>query len=249
MSWWRSAPRGRVIDFEPSEQAQRAGIGLVTALEDAAARVGADPRVDIVVVRGNGRSFCAGLDLDMFAAEGMSLEFYRRQERGVPAAGDHGQDRHRGDPRPLPRRRCPAGRRLRRPRREHRCGDRTAGGRRGAVPRHGALPASAARRKGPGGIADPHRPAGRRGRGLQDRSGRPRRRGASDSTSSWPAVVDTYAPRATRRGGRLEAAHRAVVRRVVRAGAGGVGGAARRLPAVARSGACPRRAGERARRR
>src|SRR5207342_1171470 len=54
----------------------------VTALEDAAQRVGADPAVDVAVVHGRGRSFCAGLDLDAFAAEGMSLEFYRRQERG-----------------------------------------------------------------------------------------------------------------------------------------------------------------------
>ena len=56
-------------------------IGLVTALEDAAERISTDARVHLVVVRGNGRSFCAGLDLDMFAAEGMSPEFYRRQER------------------------------------------------------------------------------------------------------------------------------------------------------------------------
>ena len=57
-------------------------VPLVTALEDQARRVAADPEVDLVVVAGNGRSFCAGLDLDMFAAEGMSLEFYRRQEAG-----------------------------------------------------------------------------------------------------------------------------------------------------------------------
>lgn len=57
-------------------------LSLVTALEDAAQRVGADPAVDVAVVHGRGRSFCAGLDLDAFAAEGMSLEFYRRQERG-----------------------------------------------------------------------------------------------------------------------------------------------------------------------
>jgi enoyl-CoA hydratase/carnithine racemase len=58
-------------------------LALVTALEDAARRVGADPAVDVVVVHGRGRSFCAGLDLDMFAAEGMSPEFYRRQEGGL----------------------------------------------------------------------------------------------------------------------------------------------------------------------
>jgi enoyl-CoA hydratase/carnithine racemase len=57
-------------------------LALVIALEDAAQRIAADPAVDVAVVHGRGRSFCAGLDLDVFAAEGMSLEFYRRQERG-----------------------------------------------------------------------------------------------------------------------------------------------------------------------
>jgi enoyl-CoA hydratase len=56
-------------------------VALVTSLEEAARRVSADPSVAVVVVRGNGRSFCAGLDLDMFAAGGMSPEFYARQER------------------------------------------------------------------------------------------------------------------------------------------------------------------------
>jgi enoyl-CoA hydratase/carnithine racemase len=57
-------------------------LALVTAFEQAAQQVADDPTVDVVVVRGNGRSFCAGLDLDVFAAKGMSLDFYRRQERG-----------------------------------------------------------------------------------------------------------------------------------------------------------------------
>jgi enoyl-CoA hydratase/carnithine racemase len=56
-------------------------VALVTSLEEAARRASADPGVAVVVVRGRGRSFCAGLDLDMFAAEGMSREFYARQER------------------------------------------------------------------------------------------------------------------------------------------------------------------------
>jgi enoyl-CoA hydratase/carnithine racemase len=57
-------------------------LALVASFEEAAGEVAADSRVAIVVVRGHGRSFCAGLDLDMFAAEGMSMEFYRHQERG-----------------------------------------------------------------------------------------------------------------------------------------------------------------------
>lgn len=57
-------------------------VALVAELEEAAREVAADPGVAIVVVRGHGRSFCAGLDLDMFAADGMSMDFYRHQERG-----------------------------------------------------------------------------------------------------------------------------------------------------------------------
>jgi enoyl-CoA hydratase len=57
-------------------------LALVASFEEVAAEVAADPDVAIVVVRGHGRSFCAGLDLDMFAAEGMSMDFYRHQERG-----------------------------------------------------------------------------------------------------------------------------------------------------------------------
>lgn len=57
-------------------------VQLVTELADAAERVAAEPDVAVVVVRGRGRSFCAGLDLDMFAQEGMPPEFYAQQERG-----------------------------------------------------------------------------------------------------------------------------------------------------------------------
>ena len=49
---------------------------LVAAVE----AVAADPS-DIVVVRGAGRAFCAGLDLDMLAEEGMPPEFFPLQER------------------------------------------------------------------------------------------------------------------------------------------------------------------------
>jgi enoyl-CoA hydratase len=56
-------------------------VQLVTELAEAAERVAAEPDVAVVLVRGHGRSFCAGLDLDMFAREGMPPEFYARQER------------------------------------------------------------------------------------------------------------------------------------------------------------------------
>src|SRR5690349_25147632 len=37
----------------------------------------------LVVICGEGRAFCAGLDLDMFAVEGMPPEFYQWQEQAV----------------------------------------------------------------------------------------------------------------------------------------------------------------------
>jgi enoyl-CoA hydratase/carnithine racemase len=54
---------------------------LVEELAGAAERVAAEPDVAVVLVRGRGRSFCAGLDLDMFADEGMPPDFYAAQER------------------------------------------------------------------------------------------------------------------------------------------------------------------------
>jgi enoyl-CoA hydratase len=55
-------------------------LDLVAALE----AVAADPS-DIVVVRGAGRAFCAGMDLDMLAEEGMPAEFFPLQERAFSA--------------------------------------------------------------------------------------------------------------------------------------------------------------------
>jgi enoyl-CoA hydratase/carnithine racemase len=71
------------VELNRPEKLNAMNLSLVAALEAAAERVAAEPDVDIVVVRGRGRSFCAGLDLDMFSAEGMSPEFYRRQERAL----------------------------------------------------------------------------------------------------------------------------------------------------------------------
>ncbi|MBV9941102.1 MAG: enoyl-CoA hydratase/isomerase family protein [Solirubrobacterales bacterium] len=74
--------RCATIALNRPEKLNALSLKLVASFEEVAQRVSADGSVDIVVVRGRGRSFCAGLDLDMFAAEGMSQEFYRRQERG-----------------------------------------------------------------------------------------------------------------------------------------------------------------------
>jgi enoyl-CoA hydratase/carnithine racemase len=54
----------------------------VQGFEAAVAQVATAPGVRVVVVRGAGRAFCSGLDLDMFAREGMPAGFYETQERG-----------------------------------------------------------------------------------------------------------------------------------------------------------------------
>jgi enoyl-CoA hydratase/carnithine racemase len=52
----------------------------------AVERVAAEPDVRVVAIRGAGpRAFCAGLDLDMLAREGMPAGFYEGQERAFRA--------------------------------------------------------------------------------------------------------------------------------------------------------------------
>jgi enoyl-CoA hydratase/carnithine racemase len=75
------AERRASIELNRPAKLNALNVSLVAALEEAVERVAEAPDVDVVVVRGRGRAFCAGLDLDMFAAEGMPPGFYRRQER------------------------------------------------------------------------------------------------------------------------------------------------------------------------
>ncbi len=53
----------------------------VEGLEAAVEAIAADPRVRVAILQGAGRSFCAGLDLDMLAVRGMPDGFYATQER------------------------------------------------------------------------------------------------------------------------------------------------------------------------
>jgi len=60
-------------------------LAWVQALEAVVERVAAAPEVRVVVIRGAGRACCSGLDLDMYAAEGMPAGFYEGQERAFAA--------------------------------------------------------------------------------------------------------------------------------------------------------------------
>jgi enoyl-CoA hydratase len=60
-------------------------LAWVHGLEAAIDAVAAEPDVRVVLVRGAGRAFCAGLDLDMLASEGMPADFYESQERAFRA--------------------------------------------------------------------------------------------------------------------------------------------------------------------
>jgi enoyl-CoA hydratase len=56
-------------------------LGWVQALERVAREVAALPDVKVVLLRGAGRSFCSGLDLDMLGREKMPPGFFDGQER------------------------------------------------------------------------------------------------------------------------------------------------------------------------
>jgi enoyl-CoA hydratase len=62
-------------------------LAFVEDLDRAVAEVAGDPP-EMVVVKGEGRAFCAGLDLDMLGAEGMPPRFYPLQERALRALED-----------------------------------------------------------------------------------------------------------------------------------------------------------------
>ena len=61
----------------------RENLAWVRALGDAVDAVAAEPAVRVVLVRGAGRAFCAGMDLDMLGSVGMPPGFYEGQERAL----------------------------------------------------------------------------------------------------------------------------------------------------------------------
>jgi enoyl-CoA hydratase/carnithine racemase len=75
--------RGRraSVELNRPEKLNALNLSLVGALEEAVERVAGEPEVYLVVVRGAGRAFCAGIDLDMLGRERMPPGFYEGQER------------------------------------------------------------------------------------------------------------------------------------------------------------------------
>lgn len=53
----------------------------IAGLDAAVAAVAARPETRVLLLRGAGRAFCAGMDRDMLSREGMPPDFYERQER------------------------------------------------------------------------------------------------------------------------------------------------------------------------
>jgi enoyl-CoA hydratase len=74
---------GEIVLSRP-DKLNAMNLAWVEDMDRAVAALAGDPP-EIVVVRGEGRAFCAGLDLDMLAAEGMPPSFYPLQERAFRA--------------------------------------------------------------------------------------------------------------------------------------------------------------------
>ena len=79
-----AGPLARITLNRP-ERLNAMNLAWVTRLEEAAGAVAAAPGVRVVVIRGAGRAFCAGLDLEMMGREGMPAGFYETQERAFRA--------------------------------------------------------------------------------------------------------------------------------------------------------------------
>ena len=69
-----------ILTLNRPDKLNALNVDLVTALRDVLRTVADDPRIRVVVIKGAGRAFCAGLDLDMMASEGMPPSFYPIQE-------------------------------------------------------------------------------------------------------------------------------------------------------------------------
>src|SRR3954471_2885958 len=71
------------ITLNRPERLNAMNMAWIDALNQAVDRLAGLPQVAVVVIRGAGRAFSAGLDLDMFEAAGMPAGFFEVQERAL----------------------------------------------------------------------------------------------------------------------------------------------------------------------
>ena len=77
--WQVEGPLARITLNRP-EVLNAMNLAWTQGLESAVNAIAALPEVRVVLIRGAGRSFCSGLDLDMLGHEGMPADFYSSQE-------------------------------------------------------------------------------------------------------------------------------------------------------------------------
>lgn len=75
-----NGPLARITLNRP-EVLNAMNLAWIQGLEATVSKVAAMPDVRVVLLCGAGRAFCSGLDLNMFAQEGMPPGFYEGQER------------------------------------------------------------------------------------------------------------------------------------------------------------------------
>ena len=69
------------ITLNRPERLNAMNMAWIDGLNRAVDAVAAEPEVRVILVRGAGRAFCAGMDLDMLGGQGMPPGFYEGQER------------------------------------------------------------------------------------------------------------------------------------------------------------------------
>src|SRR5688500_18279377 len=80
----REGPLARITLNRPAVL-NAENLAWVAGLGAAVTEVAAGPEVRVVLVRGAGQAFCAGIDRDMLSNGGMPAGFYEGQERAFRA--------------------------------------------------------------------------------------------------------------------------------------------------------------------
>lgn len=73
-------PIARIVLNRP-EKLNAINLPWINQFNEALDEVSCNPNIRLVLIRGTGKAFCSGLDLDMMASEGMPKGFFEGQER------------------------------------------------------------------------------------------------------------------------------------------------------------------------